>query len=65
MRKLVAQVDNRKVEKRKEELVVGIGSSMNKEGKLVLGIAQIFHSDGRYLVGDCSPLSLLKTTLKI
>ncbi len=46
-----------KVEKRKEELVVGIGSSMNKEGKLVLGIAQIFHSDGRYLVGDCSPLS--------
>lgn len=46
-----------KVEKRKEELVVGIGSSMNKEGKLILGIAQIFHSDGRYLVGDCSPLS--------
>ncbi|MFR3216419.1 MAG: Piwi domain-containing protein [Dysgonomonas mossii] len=46
-----------KVEKRKEELVVGIGSSMNKEGKMILGIAQIFHSDGRYLVGDCSPLS--------
>jgi hypothetical protein len=46
-----------KLERRKEELVVGIGSSMNKEGKLVLGIAQIFHSDGRYLVGDCSPLS--------
>lgn len=46
-----------KIEKRKEELVVGIGSSMNKDGKLILGIAQIFHSDGRYLVGDCSPLS--------
>jgi hypothetical protein len=45
------------IEKRKEELVIGIGSSMNKEGKRVLGIAQIFHSDGRYLVGDCSPLS--------
>lgn len=45
------------LEKRKEELVVGIGSSINKDGKLVLGIAQIFHSDGRYLVGDCSPLS--------
>ncbi|MEZ4887642.1 MAG: Piwi domain-containing protein [Chitinophagales bacterium] len=45
------------IEKRREELVIGIGSSLNKEGKRILGIAQIFHSDGRYLVGDCSPLS--------
>ncbi|MDX2286856.1 MAG: hypothetical protein NW241_22010 [Bacteroidia bacterium] len=45
------------IEKRKEELVIGIGSSLNKDGKRILGIAQIFHSDGRYLVGDCSPLS--------
>ncbi|AZB34250.1 Piwi domain-containing protein [Chryseobacterium bernardetii] len=45
------------IEKRKDELVVGIGSSMSKDGKRVLGIAQIFHADGRYLVGDCSPLS--------
>ncbi|OJW74570.1 Piwi domain-containing protein [Spirosoma sp. 48-14] len=45
------------IEKRKEELVIGIGSSLNKDGKRILGIAQIFHSDGRYLVGDCSSLS--------
>lgn len=45
------------IDKRKEELVIGIGSSMNREGKRVLGIAQIFRADGRYLVGDCSPLS--------
>ncbi|HMN89396.1 MAG TPA: hypothetical protein PKD70_08320 [Saprospiraceae bacterium] len=45
------------IEKRKEELVIGIGSSLNKDGRRILGIAQIFHSDGRYLVGDCSPLS--------
>lgn len=45
------------IEKRREELVIGIGSSLNREGKRILGIAQIFHSDGRYLVGDCSPLS--------
>jgi biotin-(acetyl-CoA carboxylase) ligase len=45
------------IEKRREELVVGIGSSLNQDGKRILGIAQIFHSDGRYLVGDCSPLS--------
>lgn len=45
------------IEKRREELVIGIGSSLNKDGRRILGIAQIFHSDGRYLVGDCSPLS--------
>jgi hypothetical protein len=44
-------------EKKKEELVVGVGSTINEDGKLVMGIAQIFHSDGRYLVGDCVPLS--------
>lgn len=46
-----------KEEKRKEELVVGIGSTSDLHGKHILGIAQIFHSDGRYLVGDCAPLS--------
>ncbi len=46
-----------KEEKRREELVIGIGSTSDKDGKHVLGIAQIFHSDGRYLVGDCAPLS--------
>lgn len=45
------------IEKRREELVIGIGSALNKDGRRILGIAQIFHSDGRYLVGDCSPLS--------
>lgn len=46
-----------KEEKRKEELVIGIGSTINEDGKLVMGIAQVFHADGRYLVGDCVPLS--------
>lgn len=46
-------------EKRKDELVIGIGSTTNDSGKIVLGIAHIFHADGRYLVGDCIPLSTL------
>jgi hypothetical protein len=46
-----------KIEKRTEELIIGVGASVNSDGKFILGIAQIFHSDGRYLVGDCSPLS--------
>lgn len=45
------------IEKRKQELVIGVGSSINKEGKRVLGIAQVFRHDGKYLVGNCSPLS--------
>ncbi len=44
-------------EKIREELVVGIGSTIGKEGQHVLGIAQIFHNDGRYIMGDCAPLS--------
>lgn len=46
-----------KEEKRKDELVIGIGSTIRSDGQTVLGIAQVFHSDGRYIVGDCAPLS--------
>lgn len=46
-----------KEEKRKQELVIGVGSTSNSDGKAVLGIAQVFHSDGRYIVGDCAPVS--------
>lgn len=46
-----------KEEKKKDELVVGIGSTVSSNGKSIMGIAQVFHSDGRYIVGDCAPLS--------
>ncbi|KAA3436752.1 Piwi domain-containing protein [Rufibacter hautae] len=46
-----------KEDKLKDELVVGIGSTVSENGQFVLGIAQIFHNDGRYMTGDCSPLS--------
>ena len=46
-----------KEDKLKDELVIGIGSSLSENGQFVLGIAQIFHNDGRYMTGDCSPLS--------
>ena len=46
-----------KEDKRKDELVIGIGSTVGKDGKSIMGIAQVFHSDGRYIVGDCSPLT--------
>ena len=49
-----------KEEKLKDELVIGVGSTQTPDGTHVLGIAQIFHPDGRYIVGNCSPLSTFK-----
>ncbi|WP_295199525.1 Piwi domain-containing protein [uncultured Chryseobacterium sp.] len=46
-----------KEDKLKDELVIGIGSTLSENGQFVLGIAQVFHNDGRYMAGDCSPLS--------
>lgn len=46
-----------KEDKLKDELVVGVGSTISEDGQFVLGIAQVFHNDGRYMTGDCSPLS--------
>lgn len=46
-----------KEDKLKKEFIIGIGSSTLKDGKHVLGLAQIFDPDGRYLVGDCAPIS--------
>lgn len=46
-----------KEDKLKKEFIIGIGSTTLEDGKHVLGLAQIFDPDGRYLVGDCAPIS--------
>ena len=46
-----------KEDKLKKEFIIGIGSTTLQDGKQVLGLAQIFDPDGRYLVGDCAPIS--------
>lgn len=53
-----------KDDKLKDELVVGVGSTISEDGQFVLGIAQVFHNDGRYMTGDCSPLSSLDNYAK-
>lgn len=53
-----------KKEKRKDELVIGIGSTRDENNKWVLGIAQVFHADGRYIVGNCAPLSTFENYTK-
>lgn len=46
-----------KEDKKKEELIIGIGSTTNEQSKAILGIAQIFDYNGKYLIGECSPIS--------
>jgi len=43
----------------KNELIVGVGSSLDYNNQTVLGIAQIFQNNGQYIVGECIPLSNL------
>lgn len=53
-----------KEDKLKDELVVGIGSTISEDGQFALGIAQVFHNDGRYMTGNCSPLSTFNNYAK-
>ncbi len=53
-----------KQDKLRKELIVGVGSTINSDGQNVLGIAQIFDYNGRYLIGDCIPISDLDTYSK-
>ena len=41
----------------KNELIIGVGSSINEADETAIGFASIFDYDGKYLVGDCSQLS--------
>lgn len=43
----------------KNELVIGIGATTDKEGKPVLGLASIFRGDGKYLFGKMSSVTLM------
>lgn len=38
-----------------QEIIVGIGSTQDKQGTAVLGIANIFDYTGAYFVGECIP----------
>ncbi|PJZ86435.1 hypothetical protein CH364_09815 [Leptospira harrisiae] len=46
-----------KEDKLKNELVIGIASTTDDSTKTVLGIAQIFNYNGKYLVSDCTSIS--------
>lgn len=41
----------------KNELILGVGSSINEADETAIGFASVFDYDGKYLVGDCSQLS--------
>lgn len=41
----------------RNELIIGVGSSINEADETAIGFASVFDYDGKYLVGDCSQLS--------
>ncbi len=41
----------------RNELIIGVGSSINESDETAIGFASVFDYDGKYLVGDCSQLS--------
>jgi hypothetical protein len=52
-----------KIEPIRNEIIIGIGSSVVNKGigddKKVVGFATVFDYSGKYIVGDCSPVSSL------
>jgi hypothetical protein len=46
-----------RTEKDIPELIIGIGSTVDRDGNTIIGFANIFDHNGTYLVGDCSQLS--------
>lgn len=51
-----------KIDPLRNEIIIGIGSSVTRsenDEKRVVGFATVFDYSGKYIVGDCSPISLL------
>lgn len=46
-----------RAEKDIDELIIGIGSTVDDEANRIIGFANVFDYNGAYLVGDCSQLS--------
>lgn len=44
----------------KNELVIGIGATTDKEGQPILGLASVFRGDGKYLFGEISSVTNMK-----
>ena len=49
-----------KIEKQKQELIIGISSCFDKNKNRIFGISQVFNYDGNYLVTECSPLTTIE-----
>lgn len=45
-----------KVQKQKMEVVIGISSTLNYDNQRVIGFANIFDFNGKYILGDCSTI---------
>ena len=46
-----------KIEKEKQEYIIGISSCYDKSKNKIFGVSQIFEYNGNYVVTDCTPLT--------
>ena len=49
-----------KIEKEKQEYIIGISSCYDKYQNKIFGVSQIFEYNGNYIVTDCTPLTNMK-----
>lgn len=51
-----------KINPMKAETIIGIGSSIDDEKKTILWIANVFDYNGRFIAGDCTPITEFNET---
>ncbi len=49
-----------KIEKEKQEFIIGISSCFDKFQRKIFGVSQIFEYNGNYIVTDCTPLTSIQ-----
>ena len=50
-----------KTDKLRQEFIIGISSTINKENKKIFGVATVFDFNGKYYQSDCVPLANFNT----
>lgn len=48
-----------KIEREKQEFIIGISSCFDKEQRKIFGVSQVFEYNGNYLVTECMPLTTI------
>lgn len=48
-----------KIEREKQEFIIGISSCFDKQQRKIFGVSQVFEYNGNYIVTECTPLTTI------